>query len=610
MKAEEIQQLALEHYETAATDATTAIDAIIEAIDDEEIDELEDPVTPSYMSFDFTTAMRSIEQYLTSNAKDGNLDPKVATKPPEYLGPLKAEFDKFETPNKFSGEDDFVAPAVVEREAPEFIDHVDGQLDAGDVPVLNLDTLNYPSESEFRYRIPTAPSLADVVVPVFEPLGVVAEPNWTTPVFTEQSVDFGQDSTWVLERPSFDVLKGFATEQRVPDSLAFSHWNATTARELTTARMRTEEAARTFAAKGYHLPPGAMLAAERDINADAQMKLATASREIAAESAKLQVEERRMAANSAAALVESQSRFFVAQGNLILDAKKAEAEAVVALTNAMISKYNANITKFNLDISLYKTRMEAMLSRIEVYKASIEGAKIGVAVNEGRVNSYAAQVTAANGVIAAYRALVDTTKAKFDVERSKLDSFRARTEVLTAMVGAEKLKHDAFLASVQADTALVERYKAQIAAYATRIDAEMARVNGANAEKMAKLEVLKGMVVKYSTDSEVYGRMWEAERVRIAALTDAAGIGIKRAEIAASVLNNVQNANVSAFASESKTYADHARHLTEIAKFNIEMAKAKFETKLSASGLNVDRLTTAMTGWQRQVNALTAEIKP
>lgn len=134
-------------------------------------------------------------------------------------------------------------------------------------------------------------------------------------------------------------------------------WERERNRTLKESARASDEAATAWAARGYSMPPGALLHAQALIEQTAQEKLGESSRERAVKSIEAELENVRLAMNKA------------------IDTRTAAVNAAVEYVRVTVNADSIDLQKKQLVQQAYTTLVNALL---ESYRASLSGADLAL----------------------------------------------------------------------------------------------------------------------------------------------------------------------------------------------------------------------------------------
>lgn len=175
-------------------------------------------------------------------------------------------------------------------------------------------------------------------------------------------------------------------------------WERDRSRILTDAARASAELVSSWAAKGYPLPPGALVGQVADIDQDARNKNAAASRDVAIKNAELEIENVKFAIDKA---IQLRSAAIAAAGDYIrtlalgpqlgVQLSSAMIDAKAKLANVLTSFYQAKINAIELParvaiaqagmtVDVGKSNLDSQVTLIRARVATIESAAKAVGV--------------------------------------------------------------------------------------------------------------------------------------------------------------------------------------------------------------------------------------
>ncbi len=175
-------------------------------------------------------------------------------------------------------------------------------------------------------------------------------------------------------------------------------WERDRSRILTDAARATSEVVSSWAAKGYPLPPGALVGQVADIDQDARNKNAAASRDVAIKQAEIEIENVKFAVDKA---IQLRSAAIAAAGDYIrtlalgpqlgVQLSSAMIDAKAKLANVLTSFFQAKINALELparvaiaqaglNVDVRKGNLGSQVELIRARVATIESAAKAVGV--------------------------------------------------------------------------------------------------------------------------------------------------------------------------------------------------------------------------------------
>ncbi len=480
----------------------------------------------------------------------------------------------------------------------------------GSAPAYTQPTI--PGEPVFT--LPTVPTFASIAMPV--------APTISLPTFsTTMPVDdiILPTSAFVWNEPTYssgllDALKakllndvqngGYGIEPLDEASL----WDRARERELLNLEAAAQEAARQAAARGFMLPPGAMLASVEAARNEAYAKTSSLSRDVMLKRADLYVQNRQFTIEQSKQLEDILLRHFGFMAERMLNAAKYTAEFGINLYNAAISRYNARLEATRISASLYDSQLKAALSHLEVYKAQIEGAQLTIETQKLMADVYATQLQGVNTLASIYRTRMDAARVAADVELAKLQGFKATVEAYVAQVGAKEAEFKMYTASVNGAMAEVEIYKSAVAAYSSQVDAYRSKIAANDTIVKSQATAAQITLDKYRAELGGYTAELEAYTATVGAAVSANNSAMKAYEIKVDATAKAVNAKVEMWATNSRTFSAIASVASShiLGQANAYVAHAN--SAIGAASAGMGGLGQAMAGIGAAAAQITAEI--
>lgn len=387
-------------------------------------------------------------------------------------------------------------------------------IDLGDAPVRpNIGTVAVPVAP----ALPTvsAPTLLEINVPqvVFPTLptfDIGPEPQFegTTPNTGIDYVEAAYSST-VLDKLRVEIHRMLSGGTGLHPAVELALFDRARAREDIAAGKAVDEAFGTFAARGFELPPGALVAAVDAIRERNHAATSTIARDILIQSAQWEIENLRTAVANGVALETITIGLHNAIADRGLRLAQAQVDAEVAAYNVLVAIFNAKQQARSVRVALFEAQLRAALAPLEANRLQIEAEQVKGQINEALVRTYVAQQDAVRVLIERFRAEVQAAQAQSDLERAKIEIYRGDVEAWRARVDARRVEFDAYEAHVRGEVAKAGIYDAEARAFASTVDAFQAGENVKLGRIGARRDALLASVTLF--DSKVRG---ESDRVR------------------------------------------------------------------------------------------------
>jgi hypothetical protein len=454
-------------------------------------------------------------------------------------------------------------------------------------------TATLPTEPSFANI--ALPDITDIVIPAYALAAPVDDLTGPSNLFSFSEVEY---SSALLDAGKAKLLRdlsvgGYGIE--TADEAAL--WARAQERELRSANALMLESARQMAARGFALPPGAMLAQLASAQQDAAEKISTVSRDIALKRADMYVENRKFTFTQVRELEQLSMNAHLSLMERALNASKAVAEFGLTLFNARVAKFNALMEGFRAKVTAYDTQVRAALGQVEAQRLKLQLVNARVDIQKNQVQLYGARVDAVKGAFDVYRtdATVQQTQAQLalDIERNKtqvytaqLDGVKAAVDVYRTDATVQQGLNDAAIAiqknqvqiwGAQWDAAktLVDMYRSDVAAMQGLADVERTKLEGYRLDVQAYAETLRAESLRLqSYESQVRG--------------DLAKTDIYRSQISAQLTQaEVAKAQASVVESNARVKVENTRAAIAVASATAEVYRAQTQGAASSNEANV-----------------------
>lgn len=350
--------------------------------------------------------------------------------------------------------------------------------------------------------VPDAPAFVMPADPVLYSLNMPVIPDLQIPAFT------GVRPTLNLQAPTdgvnwnyqaYDItlintIKGQLSSMTInglalPAAIEQAIFDRARGREDVLSAQQNAEAARTLASRGLRQPAGLMMRTLDRIAAQARLTSSGASRDLAIEIAKENIEAIKFGLSQAIALESTLLQQHVAVQGLLLDAAKAAHAALVSIFEAQVALHNAQWEGFKAEAQVYETQIRAKAQEVEIIKARIDAEKVKGDVNEGLVRAYGEKVRALSSLADMYRAQVDAAKAKGEINVQRLEQVRLRLQAYGMDVDAYAKQWDAFKSQADAEATGIRYYEALGNVFGQRVSAWRGQVEAQSSRAQTQLAV-------------------------------------------------------------------------------------------------------------------------
>jgi len=332
--------------------------------------------------------------------------------------------------------------------------------------------------------VPAAPAIVMPADPVLYALNLPTIPDLQIPAFT------GVRPTMNLQAPTdgfnwnyqaYDItqintikgqlhamtLNGLA----LPAAIEQAIFDRARGREDMLGEQQVQEATRALAARGLRQPAGLFARTLDRIRTNARITSSGASRDLAVEIAKENIEAIKFGLSQAILLESTLLQQHVAIQGLLLDAAKAAHAALVSIFEAQVTLHNAQWEGFKAEAQVYESTLRALATQVDILKARIDAEKVKGDINEGLVRAYGEKVRALSSVADMYRAQVDAAKAQGEINVQRLEQVRIRLQAYGMDVDAYAKQWDAYRAQADAEATGIRYYEALGNVFGNRVQA-------------------------------------------------------------------------------------------------------------------------------------------
>lgn len=326
------------------------------------------------------------------------------------------------------------------------------------------------------------------------------------------------------------------------------------------------------AARGFTLPPGALLSAvqtARQSTADAN---AAGAREIVVMQAEYEQKNLQFAVTASLDLRKtilssalSYHQNLVGLNGQALEYGKTVLSALIEVYNTAVKAFTVRLDVFRAQATVFETRLKAALAAIDLYRAEIAALEAMTQVDRARVEVYRARIEALMQLASVYRVQIEAVQGRASLEKLKIDLFGAQVQQFGALVQAKESEWRGYTAAIQGENAKAELFGTQIRGY-------VARVEGFKATIDAKAEVVRATATTNQARAENFKAVMSGYNTIVTA----------RGEVARTRLEN-QRQGVIAF--EAKTRAQVAN-----AQIANEYYRSTGEIAIKNAALSIDAI--------------------
>lgn len=226
-----------------------------------------------------------------------------------------------------------------------------------------------------------------------------------------------------------------------------------------------------FAGRGFRLPPGMALARIASLREERHRKSTDASRGVARERIKQEIEQLRLGITEGIRLeIQAQALHNEIQQRAF-EVARFTVEAALSIYRALVSFYNAEVQAYRTEAQVYRSLIEAELLKLERFKAEIEAAKTLSTVNQQEVAVYRERINAVTALFDLYKSRLEGAKFTLEQNRQSIDLYKAEVESFAAKSQATSLRAKAYESEVEVESLKVDNYAAQAKAFRSEVEA-------------------------------------------------------------------------------------------------------------------------------------------
>lgn len=588
--------LARQYGEEAFSKATDAIDALMEAppgaiVSDEEF-LVPPPGTVTFDADDIRGALALVDfpgpveaGTVPAPGLNPDYDPSIGTAPvftPSIVGVTVP-----------------TSPGSIDTSGQPTRPSIDTDVDVPTAPVVALpamDTLEPVVIPEFTF--PTLPTF-DASSPEFEGTFIGSVLNWEEPEYQIE----------ILDEAMAQVRRFFAGGTGIPAAVERALFERALDRDQLLVDKAVSEAYDEFSARGYTMPPGALVARVDSVRQEAMLKSQATSREILIKAAEWEIENLRFAVQQGIACENVLVGIFMNGAARLFEAAKHRVDSELAIYNAQVALFNARQSAYATEATVYKARLDGELAKLEVFKAEIEGEKAKASLNEQKVRVYVAELDAVQKQVDIYRAKMEAARVQSELIKSQIDAYKADLEGYATRLNAEKVKFDAYEAQVRAEVAKVgiidaeaRAFAATIEGYKTGAEVEISKSRNVIERNKLIIEQFTALLEQDKARMQAQLSAVQSATARQQALTAAFQASASADEARARLGVSVQESNIRNFLAyyemQLKKYDAHMSRLIEKAKVSIEGLKAagSISSSLAAGAMAAVNVSTGLSG--------------
>jgi hypothetical protein len=466
-------------------------------------------------------------------------------------------------------------PAVVIPSAPT--------ITLPDVP--SLVAINIPTEPLLNLPTFTAVQPSSPLAPGF--IFSFAEPTYSSTLLTDLRARLLE---WV-DGTTTGILP--AVEQAI--------WDRGRSRENTAAGRKMKESVRSYAARGFTKPPGALSVEIASALQDTQDTLSAQSREVMIKQADLEQSNRRFAFEQAWKVEEGLITYQNQIAQRAFDTAKYAQQVMIDIFHEVVLRYTADIQAYVAQVEVFKATITAELAKLDLFKAEIEAQKLIGEINTQAIEIYRARIDGVKAVIDIFKAQVDAANTAALVNKTQIEGFAAQVGAYAETVRAKAAEYEGYATRVRAEVSKIDVFKAEADAYSSQVGGFKALVDAQVASKNIEIKVGQEVPLDiFKSLTDVYRTTVSAESERVNAVTK---VYEARAQVyGAEVQGETARVNASVETVKSQTSIAVAE-----GNLRIEAAKANVQALIQQTTVLVDAIKAgAQVAAQLAASALSA----
>lgn len=437
------------------------------------------------------------------------------------------------------------------------------QVDVPDAPALAL---------------PDVPSLASVVIPDI--------PTITLPEFDAALGDspLAPDTSFSFTESAYtsDLLDGYrgllaswieGAATGIAPEVEAAIWDRARDRESRSYGDAMTEVARTFAGRGFPLPPAAAASLAHQAIQKAREAGNAVSRDIAIKQAELEQSNRHFALSEARQIEIGLMGYASQIAQRAFEAARYVVEAAVAVYGARVQQYNADVQAFVARAGVYRERIAGEIAKLEVYRAQIEGQRLVASLNEQTVAIYRARLEGVQTRVSIYEQEVRAASVRAEIARNEVEIFRTRTAAYGEQVRAKAAEYDAYATRVKAEVSKLEVPRVQAEVFRALTDGYAAQVRGQTEAKALEVKLQSELPLQeFATRVEAFNGSVRAVGEQVRAIAD------------------MYRADASVFEAQVRGAVGVAEVQTDRIRAEVAAGTARAQVSVEASRANVQSL--------------------
>lgn len=409
------------------------------------------------------------------------------------------------------------------------------------------------------------------------------------------------------------------TGNGLPDNVLQGHFDQARRQIRAEAKASEDVARRTWARRGYLLPPGQQIAAysrgreaSSDRNANAAIDVARIQEETKQQNLRfgvqMGVQIRSFITNAA---IQWAGNLLQINGQAITYANGV-VRAVIDQFNALAARFQLEVEYFRSWVTYYDLQIRIGLTDLERYRAEAQVLQVKTEINRSRIELHRNKIEIEEQKIRLYVAQLEAQRQELERRRVILESFRAQIEGLRAQVLGQNASFSAYEAALRGETARLNGALRAYDVYRSEVTArtDRARLQAANSDAQGRFNA--NIVDRFRGELSAWldGDV-RAEQIR----TDqelrvyTAGLENYRAELN----NQVQLANLELRSQEARSVHERGaadiklRGSVESARIFADQVSLRARTSSALAGTSASMASSALNALNT-MSSLTASV--
>ena len=451
----------------------------------------------------------------------------------------------------------------------------------------SLSDITFPIKPD--YELPPLPTLSDVSIPSPPNIalpsfdGVFPSMDLTPPdpMFVWNEAEYDSDILQALAAKILTNVENGGTGLGADIEAAI--WARALARQSIENDNTYSEALDFWAARGYDLPPGAVVSRLAEVRARIDQINEDLNNDILIQQSKLAQENTHFFISAAIDYEKMLMEELNRRQDRAFQAAKYVVEGAILIYQARVTAYQAQLEAYRTLATVYEVRIRAEIAKVEIYKAQIEGAKLTVEIQALMIEAYKAQLQGITALIDTYRAEMEAANIQAQIDKTRIDSFSSLVNAYSAEVGAVTARFNAYQAQIAGEVAKADMYKSQAQAY-------VAQVEGYKAQADVSLTEAKTLVALHSSEVDTYRALIDKYKTDI-------DNALSRAEITA----KQQGFEVAMYEADIKEYATEIDGLTKIYAAQVDENRGLYDLQIKEADV---QLRTAVAMYELEAEGI------